>query len=305
MTRVAVVVLNWNGGAQTEACLESIRAQGDQDTFIVLVDNHSAAPERDALRRRYGSAPNVQLCLLEDNRGYAGGNNVGIAAALAGGADLVLILTQDATLAAGALRTMVDTALADGRIGIVGPKIVDVRDPRRVLSVGERVHVGLLCIPRTILRHRRTRLPSFEVGGVLGCAMLVTRRCLETAGVFDEELFAYYEEVDLCLRVRRHGFMIVCAPQAVVAHDGLRGFLAGFTALSAELKARNLPRVMRRWASPSDWLLLAPTYVLLLASSLVLYGLRGRMDVVGALLRGTVAGLRRRGGPLRAAVPAS
>jgi len=305
MTRVAVVVLNWNGGAQTDACIESIRAQGTPNTVIVLVDNHSAAAAREALRRRYGGAPDVQLYVLDDNRGYAGGNNVGIRVALATGADVVLILTQDATLGSGALQAMVDTAAADGRIGIVGAMVVDARDPQQVLSTGERLHPALLCVPRTLLRHRRTRPPAFPVGGVLGCAMLLTRRCLETAGVFDEDLFAYYEEVDLCLRARRHGFAIVCAPQAVVAHDGLRGFLRGFTTLSAELKARNLPRVMRRWAAPIDWLILAPTYVLLLVGSVVLYALRGRMDIVGALARGTVAGLRRRGGPLHAAAPAS
>jgi GT2 family glycosyltransferase len=144
----------------------------------------------------------------------------------------------------------------------------------------------------------------YAVGGVLGCALLLTRACLEAAGSFDEAFFAYYEEVDLCLRARRHGFQIVCNPRAVATHDGLRGFLAGFTPLSAELKARNLLRLMRHWATLADWVVLAPTYALLLSGSIVLYGLRGRADIVVALLRGTVAGWRRRGGPLPAAVRA-
>ena len=79
-------------------------------------------------------------------------------------------------------------------------------------------------------------------------------------------------------------------------HDGMRGFAAGFTALSAELKARNLIRLLRRWARPLDYLLLAPTYVLLMACSVALYAGRRRGDVVAALLRGAGAGLRDRGG---------
>jgi GT2 family glycosyltransferase len=298
--RVGVVILNWHGGARTAACVASVRAQDYAPKFVVLVDNHSAAEEREALRRQYSGAPDVQLCWLEENRGYCGGNNAGIRAALAAGADLVLILTQDATLLPGALAVLVDTAAADARIGVVGPQVVDAQRPEQVWSVGERVSVAWLCVPRTLLRYRRTRASWYEVGGVLGCALLLTRRCLETIGDFDEGFFAYYEEVDLCLRARRHGFRIVCAPRAVASHDGQRGFLSGFTPLSAELKARNLLRLTRRWAAPRDWLVLLPSGALLIGGSIGLYMLRGRWDVVRALARGLRAGWRGDGGPLAA-----
>ncbi len=298
--QVGIVVLNWHGGLRTQACVDSARAQDHPQKFVVLVDNHSGTAECDALRRRYSGEPDVQLCLLDENRGYAGGNNAGIRAALARGADLVLILTQDAILAAGALRVLVEAAAADPGIGVVGPQIVDTRRPEYVWSVGERVSVALLCVPRTLLRHRRVRQSWYDVGGVLGCVMLLTRRCIETSGGFDEEFFAYYEEVDFCLRARRDGFRIVCAPAAVASHDGMRGFLGGFAPLSAELKARNLLRLMRRWAGPLDWLVLLPTATALIVASVGVYALRGRWDIVCALARGVRAGWRGRGGPLGA-----
>ena len=249
------------------------------------------------MRGRYGDQPEVECCFLDSNHGYAGGNNVGIATALSRNADLVVIVTQDVTFARGALAAMVAAANASG-VGIVGPKVVDLRNPQQVLSVGERVRVPMLCVPRTWLRYRHARREPYQVDGVLGCVMLFTRPCLEAVRGFDEAFFAYYEEVDLCLRARRHGFRIVCAPQAVVTHDGMRGFAAGFTPVSAALKARNLIRLMRAWARPADWLLLAPTYVLLLTASLVLYACRGRWDIAAGLLRGVAAGLRgRSGGP--------
>jgi len=293
---VGLVVLNWNGGAQTVACLESLRAQDYPKKFIVLVDNQSRADERAGLLQRYGEDPNVQCCFLDSNRGYAGGNNVGIAVALARQADFVVVVTQDVTFAGGALAALVAAAGAPG-VGIVGPKVVDVHDSERVLSLGERVRVPLLCVPRTWLRYRRARPAPYPVGGVLGCVMLLTRPCLAAIGDFDEALFAYYEEVDLCLRARQQGFQIVCAPRAVVTHDGMRGFAAGFTAMSAELKARNLIRLMRRWARPADWFLLVPTYALLLAASMGLYACRGRWDILAGLWRGITAGLQGRGGP--------
>lgn len=293
--KAGIVVLSWNGGEQTLACVDSVRTQEYPDKFVVLVDNNSQPEQRELLRRRYIAAAEVSCCFLDENRGYAGGNNAGIAVALAQGAEVVVIVTQDVILAPGALAAMV-AAAGEARVGIVGPTVVDARDPRRVLSMGERMRIPWLCVPRTLLRYRRPRHAPYDVGGVLGCVMLLTRRCLESTGGFDEEFFAYYEEVDLCLRARAQGFRIVCAPQALVTHDGMRGFLAGFTELSAELKARNLVRLMRRWALATDWLLLAPTYCLLLAASAMLYALRARFSVIAALARGTLAGFRGRGG---------
>lgn len=303
--RVGIVVLNWNGGAGTVACIESARTQSYPEKFIVLVDNNSSGAEREQLRRRYGGDPTMQLCFLDENRGYAGGNNAGIAAALQTGAEMVLILTQDAALAPGALAALVDTASANPQVGIVGPTVINARPPQRVLSVGERIHVACICVPRTLLRYRRVRVPWRTVTGVLGCVMLLTRACVEVAGAFDEEFFAYYEEVDLCLRARAHGFTIACTPRAVATHDSMRGFWSGFTDVSAELKARNLLLLMRRWATPRDWLLLVPTCCLLFASSIALYAVRGRTTVVRALVRGIAAGIRRRSGPLGAVAGAA
>jgi len=292
--KVGIVVLNWNGGTQTEACIESVRQQEYAPKFIVLVDNDSSPAEREALRRRYGGASDVQCCFLDENRGYAGGNNAGIRAALAGAADAVVIATQDVVFEPGALAELV-AAAADSGIGVVGPKVIDKAD-RRTLSIGERAEVPLLCVPRRWLRYRREGPVPYDVGAVVGCALLATRRCLQAVGDFDEGFFAYYEEVDLCLRARRQGFKVVCTTRAVVRHDGMRGFAGGFTALSAELKARNLLRLIRRWARPLDYLLLVPTYVLLVATSMGLYALRGRSDLVVAMLRGIAAGLQGREG---------
>jgi GT2 family glycosyltransferase len=302
MNRVGIVVLSWNGGPHTQACLESIRADPYPEKFVVLVDNNSAPAEREDLCRRYRDASDVQLWFLDANYGYARGNNEGIAVALGRGADVILIVTQDVRLMPGAVAALVAAAGERADVGIVGPAVLNGRGRGRILSVGECVHPALLCVPRTLLRYRRTRLPSYDVSGVLGCAMLLTRQCLEVAGGFDADFFAYYEEIDLCLRARAHGFRIVCAPQAVVVHDGMRGFLRDFTPLSAELKARNLLLLMRRWATLAGWVTLGPSYVLLMISSVTLYAVRGRLDIVAALLRGTTAGLRRRSGPVRAVV---
>ena len=134
--------------------------------------------------------------------------------------------------------------------GVHPPCVRDLARPDRVLSAGERHVLALLCIPRTLLRYRRQRDRPYRVSGVMGCALLVTRPCFEAAGGFDEQIQVYYEDVDFCLGARAHGFGIVIVPDAVVLHDGLRGFASGLTPWAAYLKARNPWLLLRRHGGP-------------------------------------------------------
>jgi GT2 family glycosyltransferase len=285
--RTAAIVVSWKGGPLA---------------MIVVVDNASGPEERRRLTDTYGGRTDVRLLFLDENRQFAGGLNAGAATALAAGAERLLLLNNDTVLAPHALRAL--TAALDGapRAGVAGPLVVDRDRPDHVLSAGERHGVALLCVPRTLLRHRRRGTRPYAVGGVMGCAMLVTRACFEAVGGFAEEIEVYYEDVDFCLAARARGFDLVLAPAAVVEHDGMRGFAAGLTPWAAFLKARNPWLVVRRHGGIGAWLVFVPTYAALLAGSAALWGLRGRGDVVGALLRGAAAGLAIAGG--RAPAPA-
>jgi hypothetical protein len=293
---VGIVVLNWGGGARTIDCIEALRAQPLAEKFIVVVDNRSEAEERETLVARYGHDPSIEFCLNDANRGYTGGMNAGLERARARNADVVVLVTQDVVFGDGALAALVGAAKSAPDVGIVGPLVVDSADPSVVLSAGERVFVPLLCVPRGWMRYRRRRQGAYPVESVLGCALSITRACMESVAGFDERFFAYYEEVDLCLRARRSGFRVLCEPKAVVHHDGSRGFGRGFTPVSAELKTRNLLLLMRRWARPLDYVVLIPTFVALLVASTAAYLARGHIDIVGAMLRGLIAGLRGEGG---------
>ncbi|MBI4517285.1 MAG: glycosyltransferase family 2 protein [Deltaproteobacteria bacterium] len=300
---VGVVTASWNGGAHTDRCIASVREQALAACRIFLVDNASGAAERARLHAAYGSDDAIELIDLPENRGYAGGNNVGIERALHAGADYVLVLTQDATLAPGALARLLQAARQYPAAGILGPRVVD-RQTGREQSRGERIVLPLLCLPRTLLRHRGHRREPYPVSGLLGCALLLTRRCLDGVGAFDPEFFAYYEEVDLCLRARRAGFELRCVPQALVTHDGLRGFGSGFTPLSAELKSRNLLQLVRKHGRWRDWLGFWPLYAALIASSMAWYAAQGRREIVRALGRGVRQGWYGETGGPSSATPA-
>lgn len=294
---IGIVVPTWNRSAAAVAAVASIARLASERHFAIVVDNGSRAGERDALEAALAGRTDVELIALPANRGFAGAVNVGLEAAFARGAAAVLVLNDDAEVDPGLLTDLTAVMRADAGVGIVAPRIVDATSGEEV-SRGERVWLPLVCLPRTWLRVRGSATAPYAVGSVLGVAFLVTRACFERIGGLEESFFAYYEEVDYCLRARAAGFRVMVAPASRVRHDGFRGFAGGFTPLAAYLKARNLPLLVRRHGSPLAWLLFAPTYAAMLAASAAAYVARGKAaGVVPAIVRGAADGLRARSGP--------
>lgn len=291
---LAAVVVTWNGGAVTRACVDSLRASRGVPLRIVVVDNASRAPERELLVATYGAVPEVELVLLDDNRHFAGGVNAGAERAVALGATHLLFLNNDTTLAPDCVRLLVEAADAQPDAGIVGPALLDLPPPHRPLSLGERYAAWSLALPRSLLKVRSSGDGTpYRVGGVMGSAILVTRDCFLRVGPYREDLLVYYEEVDYCLRARAAGYRPLLVPRAVVLHDGMRGFVAGLQPYAARLKCRNQLLLLRAHGSLVDWLAFVPIFAGLVVVSSLIYAARGRRDVVAAMWRGVGEGIAR------------
>jgi len=215
---VSVIVLNWNGLADTLACLESLRRLDYPDYGVVVVDNGSTDGSPAAIRKRF---PEVTLIETGENLGYAGGNNVGLRHALAQGAGYALLLNNDTEVAPDFLRRLVEAAQSDPQIGVAGPMIYYYDQPEVIWSAGgaidwQRGKTWMVGLDERDSGQFGT-VPR-EVDFVTGCALLVKRPVLEQAGLLDERFFVYYEEVEWCVRARRTGFKIVHVPQARIWH---------------------------------------------------------------------------------------
>jgi len=292
MARTAAVIVTWEGGATTERCVGSLLAQDPPLDEIIVVDNASSRAERERLSSSTGREAGVRLLLLEENRQFAGGLNAGGRVAFANGAERVLFLNNDTVFAPDALRWLGLALDAHPRAGIVGPRVLYLDSPERVLTAGEVHLLPLLCAPRSLLRPQASATSAYPVSGVMGCAMLVTRGCFAAVGGYSEEIEVYYEDVDFCLGARAAGFDLLIEPRASAYHDGFRGFVRGLTPWAGFLKARNPWILMRRRAGVGSWLTFLPSYPLMIGASAVLYAARGRGDVSRALVRGAWAGLR-------------
>lgn len=212
-----VIVLTWNGREVVQACLESLRPAIDGGHRVVVVDNGST--DETAVLVRSGF-PSLELIENGINLGFAAGNNVGIRHALGQGADHIILLNQDATVASDCIDELVAASRRHPDAGTVSAKVFQTCEPERLwfagatfsTRTGRSLHVGQGEIDRGQFDRER------EIDRGCACAMLLTRRMLERVGFLDEELFLYGEEIDLALRERREGFVDLFAPAARAWH---------------------------------------------------------------------------------------
>jgi GT2 family glycosyltransferase len=204
MTKVAAVVLSWNGREDTLACLRSLESE---DVDVVVVDNASEDGSAQAAR-----GVGADVIENERNLGYAGGMNTGIRRALERGADAVLLLNNDVEVDPGAVATL--AAAAPGSAAVC-PVVVFADDPGRVWYAGARFD------PRRGYNGRHMT----ETGGnpteterICGAAVLMPREAIERVGMFDEQLFAYVEDADWSLRARAAGLRLLVVPAGTVRH---------------------------------------------------------------------------------------
>ncbi len=295
--RLGVAILNFNDAAATLRSLETVVAAGYDNLSVLVVDNGSEQSDLAALEAGMAGRFGARLVPLPGNLGYAGANNKALELLFADGCDHVLILNNDTQVAPGSLAALVAAARRYPGSGPIGPTVTKDSPGARNASRGERYWAWLAWLPRSWLRYRLPRQTCYEVGGVTGCALLLSRRLWTELGGFDESYFAYYEEVDYCLRARSRGMKPRVEPAAEIAHRGHRGFGGGMSVVSAYLKARNLWRLVKPRLGYLSMPVFALGYTAMAVTSVVLYLARGRTRVAAAIVRGAFAGFRGEDGP--------
>ncbi len=216
---VGVVILNWNGLADTLECLESLTRidTAGMALEILVVDNASSIDPRAAIAERF---PSVRVVRAARNLGFAGGCNLGARTLLDAGADYVLFLNNDTSVAPDFLATLVAASETNPAAGLVAPLICHADEPERVQAAGGRVALALGHAHHLGDGRPRSRVPAtpFASHYLSGACLLISAPVARRVGLFDERYFAYFEDVDLCLRARAQGLRAICVPQSVIWH---------------------------------------------------------------------------------------
>ncbi|MHA7130737.1 glycosyltransferase family 2 protein [Algoriphagus namhaensis] len=216
--RVAIILVNWNGLDFTQACLDSLRKVDFPNFQVFVVDNASQNKEAEVLKSAFSE---IELIQSRKNRGFTGGNNLGIQAALDQGFSHVLLLNNDTLVEPDFLKKMMDTMQSAPKLGVVQPMICFLHDHGRIWSAGGRWKAWL---GRAVTLGDRTKLLDYKLetsklDWATGCALLISKEALEAVGPLDDNFFAYFEDVDWSLRIRKAGFEIALCAAAKIYHE--------------------------------------------------------------------------------------
>ena len=220
LRKVSVAILSWNGRHHLETCLPAIAAQHDPQVEweILVLDNGSTDDTVAWMREHWGKDRRVRLLESAVNLGFCGGNNRLVDAA---DGDAVALLNNDTRPEPGWLGSLVETlGNSPPDVAAVSGKIVDWSGERLDFGRGLMTfdgHAFQLDFRRPL---ERARVPAAgeELAFACGGNMLVRRASFLAAGGFDEDYFAYLEDVDLGWRLWSGGERIVFAPEAAVHH---------------------------------------------------------------------------------------
>jgi GT2 family glycosyltransferase len=216
---VFAIILNWNGWQETKHCLASLQRSTYPNLKVIIVDNGS---DDDSVTRIVSSFPDFAVVKAGENRGFAGGNNIGIRLALQAGADYVLLLNNDTIVERGLFTSLVREAERDRQVAALNPKIYFLRagNPKTLWAAGGKTNLWLASSGnrgRGQVDHGQFDQVG-EIDFATGCCALVRCSAIDTAGPLNEAYFAYYEDADWSYRFKQNGFTIKYVPQAVVWH---------------------------------------------------------------------------------------
>ncbi len=219
MPRVAIVIVVWNGKADTMECLQSLDEDRYPNKEIIVVDNGSTDDSVAEIRRSFQS---VVILQTGSNLGFTGGNNIGIRCALERQSDYIFLLNNDTTVEPDAMEQLVAAAEAEPDYGLLAPVIHCFYPPREIWFAGSRLELHRGAAWHDNSRQPDRDQPPYEVPWATGCAMLIPSRLLRDLGGFDDRYYLSWEDVDLCLRIRKAGYAVAAVPAARIYHKGGR-----------------------------------------------------------------------------------
>ncbi len=285
--KVTVIIVNWNGEQYLEQCLVALMEQAVKLHEIILVDNASSDGSLEIAQQ----FPDIRLIALDQNTGFARGNNLAIKAASAD-SEWIALINPDAFPEPEWLEQLVKAADSRPDVMAFGSRQMVDQSPSQLDGIGDKYNISGLIWREG---HRKTisdsELKSREIFSACAAAALYRRQALVDLGGFDDDFFCYVEDVDLGFRLRLAGHKAMYVQDAVVHHVGSATTGGQDSDFALYHGHRNL-----MWTFVKDmpgilfWLLL-PLHLALNVVSIIWFALRGRGRVILRAKRDALFGL--------------
>lgn len=214
MSKIGIVIVNYNGAKYQNDCIKSLYEMDYQDFEIIVVDSASSDNSVALLKAEY---PKVHVIECKENVGVAAGNNIGIKYAKEIGTEYTLLMNNDVELDSKLLGLLIERADEET---VVVPKIYFYQ-PNDLLwyaggelvwNKGTAIHTGMREYDNEVLNSEK------YVDYAPTCCMLVHNSVFDRVGYMDEKLFMYFDDTDFCVRLGQHNIKILYLPQAFMWH---------------------------------------------------------------------------------------
>jgi len=210
---VSIVIVNWNGARHLPVCLNALRQQTFRDFEVTLVDNHSHDNSLELLARDY---PEVNVIALKENRGFAGGTNVGVKAAQG---EFVVLLNNDTEVDPHWLEEIIAAFERHPEAGLAASKMKLFDQRAKFHTAGDYYRLDGIPGNRGVWEIDRGQYDREEyVFSACGGSAAYRRSMLDQIGLLDEDFFYSCEDIDLAWRAQLAGWRCVYVPQAMVFH---------------------------------------------------------------------------------------
>jgi len=214
-SKVSIIILTWNGIKHVANCLESVFKSNYLNYEVIVVDNGSKDGTPEMISQRF---PQVRLILNKKNLGFTGGNNQGVEQAKG---DIFFLLNDDTEIHPDLIKTLVEGLESSSDIGVIGPKIYYMNEPDRIWFAGGKIdwiksdsyHLGKNLTDKDLSNDSKK-----EVDFITGCALMIKREVVDKVGLFDNRFFTFYEDADLCQKVKKIGYKVIYLPFGGVWH---------------------------------------------------------------------------------------
>lgn len=284
-----VIIVNWNGELFLEQCLSALMAQTVKPLEIILLDNASSDKSLEIVRRY----PFIRLIALDENTGFARGNNLAIAVASTE-SEWVVLLNPDTFAEPCWLEKLLETAMRNPTCDVFGSKLVIATTPTMLDGAGDVYHIsGLVWRSGHGVVDDVAQEHECEIFSPCAAAAMYRRSALLDVGGFDEDYFCYVEDVDLGFRLRLAGHRCLYVPNSVVHHVGSGTTGSKRSDFAMYHGHRNLV-----WTFVKDmpgilfWLFL-PLHIILNVFSVVWFSIRGHGAVIIRAKWNAILGLPR------------
>lgn len=216
---LSVLLVNYNDRENLSRCLASLKGRKEGVPLeIIVVDNASLDGSQEFIRENF---PDVKLICNSENVGFSRANNRGLQECAG---EFILLLNTDTSVMPETIEILMTAIQSNPELGAVGPALLSEED-RFQVSFGRNVSFGSELLQKVFLNPfyriwlRFSSKPR-TVGWLSAACLLVRHRVVRDVGFFDENFFLYFEDIDLCVRIRNLGYSLLFYPRARVLHVG-------------------------------------------------------------------------------------